>query len=282
MNDAVCIGSSAVDSVSLIDDFPSPDEISLAHWSKQFCGGSSANVSVGLSRLGVYTGLISKVGRDQEGILLLNRLISEGVDIRGVNISGKTSRTVVLINKRGEKAIIADTECVLKTGEELPVECILEAKALYIGDWFASVARRAVDLARKIDARSFLRVKNVHLSLGSDLEDIVRDADFTIMNEKTYSAIDVRDGNFIITKGKRGSYYVKEDITSRGFSVESVDTTGAGDAFCAGFIYKIMKGGSVGEALQFGNAAGAVSTTRYGAMDSMPSKKEIESLMLLT
>lgn len=278
-NDVMCIGSAAVDSVFLLKEFPSPDEISLAHWCKQFCGGSSANVAVGLSRLGLYTGLISKVGRDPEGVILLNRLISEGVDIRAVKISGKTAKTVILLNERGEKAIIADTDCVLKTGEELPQASISNAKALYIGDCFLPVAEKAVDAARKMGITSFLRVRNVHLSFDLNLENVISNADFVIMNERTYSLIDKRNENFIITKGKKGCYYVKEDVTVEGFPVESVDTTGAGDAFCAGFIYQILRGSSVKEALRFGNAAGAVSTTKYGAMDSMPSKREVESLL---
>ncbi|KYK35799.1 MAG: carbohydrate kinase family protein [Theionarchaea archaeon] len=278
-NDVMCIGSAAVDSVFLLKEFPSPDEISLAYWCKQFCGGSSANVAVGLSRLGLYTGLVSKVGRDPEGVHLLNRLISEGVDIRTVIISGKTAKTVVLLTEKGEKAIIADTDCVLKTEEELPQASISKSKALYIGDCFLPVAEKAVDTAREMDIKSFLRVRNVHFSFDLNVEDVISNADFVIMNERTYSMIDKRNENFIITKGKKGCYYVKEDVTVEGFPVESVDTTGAGDAFCAGFIYKILRGGSVKEALHFGNAAGAVSTTKYGAMDSMPSKREIESLL---
>lgn len=278
--DVVCIGSTVVDFVYLLDDFPSPDQISLAQWCKEFPGGSSANVSVGLTRLGLHSGLISKVGKDPEGVALLNTLVSYGVDIRAVKESGETAKTIVLLTERGEKTIIADTECVLKTENELPRAYMEKAKALYIGDCFVQVAEKAVDIAQELGIVSFLRVKNVHISPGLDIEKIVSHADFVIMNERTYSRIDKTSANFIITKGKCGCSSVGEGIHVEGLPVQSVDTTGAGDAFCAGFIYQILKGNTVREALQYGNAAGAASTTKYGAMDSMQSKTEIESLLV--
>ena len=274
----VCIGSAALDYVFLLDSFPVPDQISLAHWSKQFCGGSSANVVVGVSRLGLHATLISKVGKDSEGALLLNKLISEAVDITYVKISGKTARTVVLLDKKGEKAIITDTECVLKKDDELPESCIQGAKALYIGDCFMPVAEKAVRLAQKMGITSFLRVKNVHAPFGEDLEKVMNNADYVIMNEKT-SALIKRSESTIITRGKKGCQC--GDIIVKGIPITSRDTTGAGDAFCAGFMYQIVKGSPLEKALKFGNAAAAVSTTVYGAMDSMPSREAVESLLYM-
>lgn len=280
-NDVVCIGSAAIDSVFFLKEFPSPDQIFLAQWCKKFCGGSSANVAVGVSRLGITAGLVSKVGTDEEGALLLDRLVSEGVDIGAVNISGKTAKPVVLLTEKGEKAIIADTECVLKLGEELPESYIAQAKAVYIGDCFLPVAEKAVNLAVEMGITSFLRLRYVHLYPGLDLKSVISRADFVIMNEKTYTRIKYKNENFIITKGEKGCYSMRKGITVEGFPVKSVDTTGAGDAFCAGFVYQVLKGSCIEKALQFANAAGAVSTTRYGAMDSMPSKEEVESLLPL-
>lgn len=279
LNDVVCIGSAAIDSVFLLKEFPLPDQISVAHWCKQFCGGSSANVAVGVARLGLAAGLVSKVGADKEGAQLLDALRSEGVDIEAVNISGKTARTVILLTERGDKTIIADTACVLKTGDEVPEAYVRNARALYIGDCFLPVAEKALDLAQKIGIPTFLRLRYVHVLPGYDLDAIISRADFVIMNEKTYAHIKSNHENIIITKGEKGCYYIKDNLTVEGFPVESVDTTGAGDAFCAGFISSMLRGGPVDTALQGANAAGAVAATRYGAMKSMPSKKEVESLL---
>ena len=179
---------------------------------------------------------------------------------------------------KGEKAIITDTECVLKKDDELPESCIQGAKALYIGDCFMPVAEKAVRLAQKMGITSFLRVKNVHAPFGEDLEKVMNNADYVIMNEKT-SALIKRSESTIITRGKKGCQC--GDIIVKGIPITSRDTTGAGDAFCAGFMYQIVKGSPLEKALKFGNAAAAVSTTVYGAMDSMPSREAVESLLYM-
>jgi sugar/nucleoside kinase (ribokinase family) len=279
LNDVVCVGPTAVDTVFLVKEFPNSDEISLASWSREFCGGSSANVAVGLSRLGLYSGLISKVGRDSYGVSLLNKLISEGFDVREISICGKTAQSVVLVNERGEKIIVADTECALKTEEAIHQEYITNCKTLYLGECFLPAAEKALDLAVEKGLHTFLRLKNIHISPGLNLEKIITKADFVIMNEKTHARMKETRQNFVITRGEKGCCYPAENIVVQGIPVPCLDTTGAGDAFCAGFIYQVMKGESVLEALRFANAAGAVSTTTYGAMDSMPSLNEVESLL---
>jgi ribokinase len=278
MSNVVCIGSTTMDTMVLVNEFPVVNQITLAKWSKEFCGGSSANVAVGLSRLGVDAALVSKVGTDKKGVSLLQILVSEGVDIRGVTTSGRTAETIILVNKTGEKMIIADTACVLEKAEEVCPQYIT-GDALYVGECFLPVAEKAVDIARKNKMKIFLRVKNVHISPDLHVDALIGNSHFVIMNETTYSSIDTEYHNVIVTKGKNGCYYPEKDIKIEGTPVDTVDTTGAGDAFCAGFIHHIMEGYLLDDALRFATAAGAVATTRYGAMDSMPKKREIESVL---
>jgi ribokinase len=108
------------------------------------------------------------------------------------------------------------------------------------------------------------------------LEKVMNNADYVIMNEKTSTLIR-RSESTIVTRGKKGCQC--GDIIIKGIPVNTRDTTGAGDAFCAGFMYQIVKGNSLEKALEFGNAAAAASTTVYGAMDSMPSREAVESLL---
>jgi sugar/nucleoside kinase (ribokinase family) len=63
------------------------------------------------------------------------------------------------------------------------------------------------------------------------------------------------------------------------FAVEAVDTTGAGDVFRAGFIYSMLQGSNLVDAMRFGAAAAAVSCTREGAMASVPSLSEVQRLL---
>lgn len=282
-NEVMCIGSSAMDLVVQVDSFPTPDQISLAAWSRELCGGSSANVAVGLARLGLYTGLVSKVGRDREGVLLLNTLISEGVDIRFVNITGNTSKVIVLLTEQGEKTIVADTHGILNSEKMLPLHALHEIQALYVGECFLSVAEKALNFATEKGIITFLRLKNIHLKAGLNLTGVISAADYVLMNEKTY-AVFVEDNpvipdNLVITQGSRGCRVPTQNLNMDARPVTSVDTTGAGDAFCAAFIYAVLTKSPLKKALHFANTAAALSTTSYGGMDSMPTLEKIQSML---
>ena len=63
------------------------------------------------------------------------------------------------------------------------------------------------------------------------------------------------------------------------FAIEVADTTGAGDTFCGALAARLAEGASFGEALAYGNAAGAIAVTRKGAQTSIPMREEIEALI---
>jgi fructokinase len=95
---------------------------------------------------------------------------------------------------------------------------------------------------------------------------------------------------FIYTMGKDGArlFTPEFNIYSSGFSVNAIDTTGAGDAFLGGFVGKMMKDG-LGIAdidkvyaetlLKYANASGAIVSSRQGAINSMPDMAEIEKFI---
>ncbi len=67
-------------------------------------------------------------------------------------------------------------------------------------------------------------------------------------------------------------------MRSPGFAVEAVDTTGAGDVFRAGLITGLVAGWPLGKTLRFANAAAALSCTTLGAMNAVPSLRDVQSL----
>ncbi len=83
----------------------------------------------------------------------------------------------------------------------------------------------------------------------------------------------------VITLGARGAIAVAEDevVSQPSFAVDVVDTTGAGDAFVAGFAVGLSQG--LTSALRLGCAAGALATTRMGAQPSMPALSDVEALL---
>jgi ribokinase len=65
----------------------------------------------------------------------------------------------------------------------------------------------------------------------------------------------------------------------RGFAVNAVDTTGAGDAFCGAIAVRLAEGAELADAMRFANAAGALACTKHGAYPSMPYRDDVEALL---
>jgi len=87
--------------------------------------------------------------------------------------------------------------------------------------------------------------------------------------------------NVIITLGVNGAYYTdgKQEIHIPGLKVKAIETTGAGDAFNGGFATAIGEGMDIATALKFANCTAAISVTRLGAAESMPTRAEINEFM---
>jgi ribokinase len=85
----------------------------------------------------------------------------------------------------------------------------------------------------------------------------------------------------VLTLGERGALLVgegKKELISA-FEVTPVDTTAAGDAFVGGFAVALAEGRSLADAVHWGNAAGALATTRLGAQPSLPTRRMVEALI---
>ena len=85
----------------------------------------------------------------------------------------------------------------------------------------------------------------------------------------------------VITLGKQGVYVKskEEEQFVKAYTVDAVDTTGAGDAFNGGFVTALSEGKDIFEAARFGNALAALSVTKIGTAPAMPTRKEIDTLM---
>jgi ribokinase len=90
-------------------------------------------------------------------------------------------------------------------------------------------------------------------------------------------------GTVILTLGEHGALLAREGETRRvpAFGVTPIDTTAAGDAFVAGFAVASADGQPLDEAVRWGNAAGALAASRFGAQPSLPARQEVERLLSL-
>jgi ribokinase len=106
-------------------------------------------------------------------------------------------------------------------------------------------------------------------------------SDFEELKAAAGALLDMGAGNVILTLGAQGALYACENelLLAPAFPVEAVDTTASGDAFVGGFAAALSEGKSMQEAVNWGNAAGALAVTKLGAQPSLPGRVEVVGLL---
>jgi fructokinase len=274
-------------------------------------GGAPANVAVGLSRLGVESGLVSKVGDDPFGEFLLERLNDEGVRTF-IAKDGERHTGVVFVQLIGAKPefILYDGVAYFNLlAKDVPLDLMEKAEAIHFGSvLFAREPSRStllgvlervrgkVPLSYDVNIRPDLwrgreeeMLKDIERALK--LAGIVKlgDSELAYLEEKGIS-IDEFDFKLVaVTKGERGSELMSGEakVQVPAYNVEPIDTTGAGDAFTAALLAGLHYSGLLREEEirkeelekigRFANLVAALSTLRRGAW-SVPRIEEIEKM----
>lgn len=278
----------------------------------RYLGGSSANIAVGLARLGKRAGIVSCVGDDAVGDFLIEFLEAEGVETRHVRrVEGWLSSlclTEVSPPDRFPQVFYrkdpADTR-VDVGAEELTYICSARMFLTNGTSLCASPSResayRALERARAAGLTTVLDIDYRPMSWRSAAEaglairlalpfvDIVvgNETEFMLVSgcADTESAVNtLRAGGVpvLVSKlGDKGARLVtgKEDIFEPPCHVKVVSTIGAGDGFAAGFLYGVLNGLSWRDSVRHGNAAAAVVVSRLSCSEAMPRPDELQALL---
>jgi len=250
-----------------MDIFETPEGI------KEFPGGSVANSLVALQCLGLKTGYIGLVGKDQYTEKILKDLTETGIDIsrlRTVN----SANPVCKIKITGGDRILADT------GDRKRLDDFPEEDKAYLKGARAVFSRVSYLLTQEHAAFAKQNGLNVFLSLhnakpGRDfgfLEGMEFDVLFCNKGEaktidKSRDRLIEKGAELVVTRGNKGFsiYNLSGKFDFPAYRVDSVDPTGAGDAFAAGYIYACLERWDLEKRAEFANAMGAMATLRYGA-----------------
>ena len=290
--DVVGMGISALDYVGTMRGFPAEDTKNRLNQLIVQGGGNIGNALTTLSRLGLRTSYIGKVGDDEIGRKILSSLKQEGVNIsRALFEEGAMSPvTFVLVNERNKKRTVFGYRSLGDISpEDLPISQILSARFLLVDERFPSGSLIASEIARKHEIPVAINVERP----SNQTPDLLPKTNYVICNEHFlrvyFGKVDPIDifqkhnlkNTWAVTRGGRGCYCWDGGhlIRRRAFRVKRVDTTGAGDAFAGGFIYGLLQGWPMGRVLDFAQATAALNCMKLGARAGLPRREEVEAFL---
>ena len=281
-------------------------------------GGAPANVAVGVMRLGIQAAFVGAVGDDPFGHFLRDTVGREGVDVAGVKLSkNRTTIAFVATKSDGSKDIAfyrnpgADADFGVRDLPDLHATSIFHCGSVSLS--LEPCRSAQFEAARRVQANGGIVSfdPNWRPSLWDDfdlaheqiwkmmeLADVVKVADeewkfVTGTDSFEVGAHKIREAGprlVLQTRGPNGAAWEFEGGVGQvpGLVVEAIDTLGAGDAFVAGFLAEIARGGSLEAILEkneldamlrFANACGALTTQKAGAIPALPTREEVEAFL---
>ncbi len=295
--DVVGFGLNAVDHLVSVPRYPAFNTKSAMTEHQQSPGGQVSSAMVGAQRLGLHSCYIGKVGNDHEGKLMIDSLRDEGVDANHVIIAhgARTQSGVIIIEQlSGERTIMNHYDPRTRImPDELRFEAISSAKILHLDGYDTKAATAAARWAHEAGMPVTMDLDTVY----KDLDELLPHVDCLITSQSLAGELsgvyDEREGLkrlherygcFLVamTQGARGSLAFVEGnyLATPGFRPPVCkDTTGAGDAFRAGFIYGLATGLSIEETLRCANGVAALSCRELGARAGLPNQKELEEFI---
>src|SRR5215475_9493787 len=295
--DVVGFGLNAVDHLVTIPRFPSFNtKVRLADH-RQMSGGQVSSAMVGVRRLGLRASYIGKVGYDNEGRMLIESLQKEGVDCSGVMIAmgAKTQGAVIIIEQfSGERTILwYHDDGTRISPQELKPEMIARGRVLHIDGFDTKSAMQAAQWAHEagmvvtIDLDTHYPGIDEMMPLFDFLitsQWLANELAGTMDEQQALKNLNERYGCHLVamTQGSRGAlaYVESQFIASPAFRPPVIrDTTGAGDAFRAGFIYGLCKGLGIEETMRAANAVAALQCRELGARDGLPTEAELKQFL---
>ena len=283
------VGSANVDLVARTERLPGPGETVLGTEFFEAPGGKGLNQAVAAARSGAPVSLLAMIGPDAAGDLVRRVLAEDGIDDACLELgTAPTGRALIGVSSSGENSIIvvpgANAALALRHVTTHGVSIGAASVVLAQLEVPVDVVAAAFQAARHSGATTVLNPAPAQ-PLARELLQLV---DICIPNEHEVELLGgvgaLRSAGVsavVVTLGAEGALLVDDDGEHRipAFAVTPVDTTGAGDTFCGSFAARLALGDDLRSALRWASAAAALSTTRPGAVPSVPHVAEIEALL---
>ena len=292
--DVVGIGESSVDEVYRLPSAPGPD-VKVPISSRQIrYGGQVATTLATCASFGLRATLAGTLGEDEHGAGLRDALEQRGVNTTHlIPRRARHRHALILVDERtGDRTVLWERdERLALDAADVPRDVIGGARLLHVDDLDADAAIAAAAVARAAGIPITSDIDRV----TEKTEALVAAVTIPIFAEHVPARLTgepdgeralrklrgTHAGMLCVTLGARGSMLLDGNQLYRvpAPRVEAVDATGAGDVFRGAFIHALLRGDRPAEILRFANAAAAISCTREGALDSVPTLKEVEEFL---
>ena len=301
----VVFGSLNLDLVAYAQVLPTLGQTVTGEKLLRFPGGKGLNQAIAAKRSGSQVKMIGALGADVEGEFLRQILNEEEIDsssistaneqtgiavievakdaqnriliIPGANATVKFDNSQLLSQSNNPKVCLAQLETPIKEVTKF----LLAGKELNCTTILNPAPVQKLDL-ETIKACDYLVVNESEASFlaGNTVENLTQEEAKQIAQKLLSNG----SKKVIITMAEKGSLYLategeQQEIYTPAYKVNAVDTTAAGDAYCGALATALAKNNSISDSLKFASAAGALATTKAGAVPSIPSQTEINKLI---
>jgi sugar/nucleoside kinase (ribokinase family) len=293
--DAVGMGLNSVDFLVLLPEYPASNSKMRIRRFEKSGGGQVATALVALSRWSTRTKYIGKVGGDELGQYALESIRQTGVEVSSVTIESQASNqfaTIIVDGTSGDRTILWDRDDRLMYHEgELRKEVVCSGKILLLDGHDIRAALQCARWAREEHIPVVLDVDKVEPltpQLIKEIDFVVTGSRFPMLftgisdREKAFLELQKHIPGFLCaTLGSEGAMALVEGeiLTMKGFKIDVVDTTGAGDVFHAGFIYGLLQNWDLEKILQFANAVAALKCRELGGRKGIPTLREVQEFL---
>jgi sugar/nucleoside kinase (ribokinase family) len=284
-----------------IEKWPKPGELILTEKTEFMLGGPAINTAVTLRKIGAENvGLIARFGNDRAGKILVKELEQIGVDTQSCSISSSspTAVCIVCVHADGERSFLYSFGGNNELGpENADISRLTDEDYFHLGAAMGTAGSRADLIVPLLEE---IKKKDIRITCDTcfdpfgewwpSLAPCLPFTDILFSNEDEAKALTGFDDpqaaakhfqeagakTVIIKLGGKGAYVLSAEWEGMiaPFNVECLDTTGAGDSFCGGFLFGLENNWPLEQAALFANAVGALCVSSLGATSGIKTYQE--------
>lgn len=309
MKKVACVGILVADViVEPISKYPEKGVLVPVNSITMHNGGNAMTAAINLKKLEVESAIIGMIGDDIFGSFLKSKFCEAGIETSGlmVNENVQTSASVLMIDENAERSFFHVTGAnAVFCEKDVNYDIINNSDIVFVTGTFlmdnfdGKETMKFLQKCKQMSKTTFLDVcwdaknkwdKLLDMSLPY-IDYFMPSIDEAVQLTQKENPEDIADAliskgakNVIIKLGSKGSFLRKENekigkVFPPYYVENPVDTTGAGDSFCSGFLAEFVRGGSLEECMIFANATGAHCVMEKGATTGIKSYKEIKEFI---